>query len=183
MAEGAGLGLATVYGIVRQNRGHIGVYSEPGQGTTFRIHLPRHMDIQAAPQLDAPANTAPRGDETVLLVEDDLPLLNLSARMLRGLGYTVLTANAPEAARRLADEHPGKIHLLLTDIIMPGMNGRELAEQLTARLPQLKCLFMSGFTADVIARQGILDDDVHFIQKPFSAADLAAKIRNTLEAT
>ena len=182
-SKGTGLGLATVYGIVRQNRGHIGVYSEPGQGTTFRIHLPRHADAEAAPRTDALANTAPGGDETVLLVEDDLPLLNLSGRILRGLGYTVLAANAPEAALRLAEEHPGEIHLLLTDIIMPGMNGRQLAEQLTARRPRLKCLFMSGFTADVIARQGILDEDVHFIQKPFSAADLAAKIRKTLEAT
>ncbi len=181
--QGIGLGLATVYGIVRQNRGHISVYSEPGQGTTFRIHLPRHTDAQTTPRTAAPANTSPRGDETVLLVEDDLPLLNLSGRMLRGLGYTVLEANVPAGALHLADEYPGEIHLLLTDIIMPGMNGRQLAEQLTARLPQLKCLFMSGFTADVIARQGILDGNVHFIQKPFSAADLAAKIRNTLEAT
>jgi len=177
--QGTGLGLATVYGIVRQNLGQISVYSEPGQGTTFRIHLPRHVDADL--EAIAPPPAAPRrGDETVLLVEDDLPLLQLGVRMLQSLGYCALAANTPAEALRLAEQHTGNLHLLVTDVIMPGMNGRELATQLTARHPQLKCLFMSGFTADIIARQGILDKNIRFIQKPFTTAELAAKIREAL---
>ncbi|MCX7002303.1 MAG: PAS domain S-box protein, partial [bacterium] len=153
--KGTGLGLATVYGIVRQNQGHISVYSEPGHGTTFRIHLPRHSGADAA-IAESPAPPAARGSETVLLVEDDITILNMSSRMLQELGYTVLAAGAPDVALRMAGEYPGTIHLLVTDIIMPGMNGRELAERLQARIAQLKCLFMAGYTASVISHQGVL---------------------------
>ena len=182
VGKGTGLGLATVFGIVRQNHGHIGVYSEPGQGTTFRIHLPRYLGADAAQLVEGPATPAARGCETVLLVEDDAAILNMSGRMLRGLGYTVLAAATPEAALRMAEEHAGEIHLLMTDVVMPGMNGRELAEQLKARRPNLKSLFMSGFTADVISIHGVLDEGVQFIQKPFSMEDLAAKLREALDS-
>ncbi len=180
LGKGSGLGLATVYGIVRQNRGHIGVYSEPGKGTTFRIHLPRHVGAEAVSVASNPVSPTPGGTETVLLVEDDTAILNTMSRTLRKLGYTVLAAGMPQAALRMADEHAGTINLLVTDVVMPGMNGRELAERLMTSRPGLNCLFMSGFTADVITRHGVLEEGVQFIQKPFSMADMAAKIRDTL---
>jgi|GEM_PF-1720056 len=176
VGKGSGLGLATVFGIVRQNHGHIGVYSEPGKGTTFRIHLPRYLGADAAQPAEGPAKPAARGCETVLLVEDDAAILNMSGRMLQGLGYTVLAAATPEAALRMAEEHAGEIQLVMTDVVMPGMDGRELVERLKGRRPDLKCLFMSGFTADVIST----GKDVQFIQKPFSMEDLAVKLREAL---
>jgi len=178
--KGTGLGLATVYGIVRQNQGCISVYSEPGHGTTFRIHLPRHSGADAAIE-ESPAQPAARGSETILLVEDDLTILNMSSRMLQELGYTVLAAGAPDVALRMAHEHTGTMHLLVTDIIMPGMNGRALAERLQARNAQLKCLFMSGYTASVISHQGVLEPGFHFMAKPFSRDELARKVREALE--
>jgi len=178
--KGTGLGLATVYGIVRQNHGHISVYSEPHKGTTFRIYLPRHSGANAASET-SPVLPAARGSETILLVEDDLTILNMSCRMLQELGYTVLAAGAPDVALRMAHEHTGTMHLLVTDIIMPGMNGRELAERLQARNAQLKCLFMSGYTASVISHQGILEPGFHFMAKPFSRDELARKVREALE--
>ncbi len=182
--KGTGLGLATVYGIVRQNRGHIGVYSEPGKGTTFRIHLPRHLGSDAAQLAESPAMKPDvRGSETVLLVEDNTTVLNMIERMLLGLGYTVLAAGTPEAALRITEEHAGEIQLLVTDVIMPHMNGRELAARLKADNPRLKCLFMSGFTADIIARHGVLEKGVPFIQKPFVLSVLAVKIREALANT
>jgi two-component system, cell cycle sensor histidine kinase and response regulator CckA len=180
MGKGTGLGLSTVYGIVRQNQGHIAVYSEVGKGTIFRIYLPRLMDAAAEPVEEVPAKPITRGCETLLLVEDDPAILKLTARIIEQQGYTVLAANTPGEALRLAQEHDSKIDLLLTDIVMPGMNGRELSERLRTRQPGLKCLFMSGYTANVIARQGMLEAGVHFIQKPFSMADLDAKIRAVL---
>ncbi len=179
--KGTGLGLATVYGIVRQNHGHIGVYSEPGHGTTFRIHLPRDMDADATHLEQRSAPPAARGCETVLLVEDDAAILNMSSRMLRELGYTVLAAGAPEAALHIAQEHTGELQLLVTDVIMPGMNGRALAERLQARYPQLKCMFMSGYAASVITHHGVLEQGFHFLAKPFSRDELARKVREVLE--
>ena len=177
--RGTGLGLATVYGIIKQNHGFINVYSEPGQGSTFKIYLPRHtadlVETRAAP----PA-TAPIGAETVLLVEDEEALLKLSAQMIERLGYTVLAAGGSNQALQLAAAHPGVIHLLLTDVIMPDMSGRDLWQRLSALRPDLKCLFMSGYTANVIAHHGVLDDGVHFLQKPFSREALAAKLREAL---
>jgi len=181
IGRGTGLGLATVYGIVRQNDGFINVYSEPGSGTTFRIYLPRHGGESAEAAREAPSVPAGRGNETILLVEDEPAILNLARMLLEGFGYTVLAAPTPGEAIRLAEELAGKIHLLIADVVMPQMNGRELAANLTSRYPDLKRLFMSGYTADVIAHHGVLDEGVNFIQKPFSVQDLAAKVREVLD--
>ena len=178
--QGTGLGLATVYGIVKQNHGFINVYSEPGQGTSFKIYLPRHAtDPVSTRRIPAPA-AAPTGSEIVLLVEDEEALLKLSARLLERLGYTVLAAGGPTQALELAAAHGGPIDLLLTDVIMPEMSGRDLWQRLSALRPGLKCLFMSGYTANVIAHHGVLDDGVHFLQKPFSREALATKVREAL---
>ncbi len=178
MGKGTGLGLAMVYGAVRQNSGFIYVASELGYGTTFSIYLPRQ---EASPRQPAAAKRPARqGKETVLLVEDEPAILNLAARLLRKQGYGVLATKSPTDALRLAAEHEGDIHLLLTDVIMPEMNGRVLADNLRARYPHIKCLFMSGYTADVVAKQGILDEDVSFLQKPFSAEELADKMELVL---
>jgi PAS domain S-box-containing protein len=184
MGKGTGLGLATVYGIVKQNNGFINVYSEPGQGTTFKIYLPRHVGKagQARTQGAAgPARPALRGQETILLVEDEPAILKLTTMMLVRQGYTVLAASTPGEATGLAREHAGEIHLLMTDVVMPEMNGRELAKNLLSIYPHLKRLFMSGYTANVIAHRGVLDEGVYFIQKPFSRKDLAAKVREALD--
>ena len=177
--RGTGLGLATVYGIIKQNHGFINVYSEPGQGSTFKIYLPRHT-TDLAETSAAPPAAAPTGAETVLLVEDEEALLKLSAQLLERLGYTVLAANGPNQALQLAEAHPGVIHLLLTDVIMPDMSGRDLWQRLGTVRPDLKCLFMSGYTANVIAHHGVLDEGVHFLQKPFSREALATKVREAL---
>ena len=180
VGKGTGLGLATVYGIVKQNNGFINVYSEPDQGTTFRIYLPRY--IGKGEQATAKKQEQVIGGyETVLLVEDEAALLALCKRMLEQLGYQVLCAGTPGEAIRVAEEHRGKIHLLMTDVVMPEMNGRDLANKLLSLYPDLKCLFMSGYTADVIVHQGVLDEGVHFIQKPFSVKNLADKVRAALD--
>ena len=181
IGRGTGLGLATVYGIVRQNEGFINVYSEPGSGTTFRIYLPRHCGEPAEAPKEVPPAPAGRGNETILLVEDEPAILNLARMLLEGFGYRVLPAPTPGEAIRLAEEFAGKIHLLIADVVMPEMNGRELAANLTSRYPGLKRLFMSGYTADVIAHHGVLDEGVNFIQKPFSVQGLAAKVREVLD--
>jgi two-component system, cell cycle sensor histidine kinase and response regulator CckA len=181
LGKGTGLGLATIYGIVKQNNGFINVYSEPGKGTTFRIYLPRHTK-QAARIEQASDETIERGrGETVLVVEDEEAILKITARMLRELGYSVLTAGGSAEAVSLAKELPCAIDLLIADVIMPEMNGRDLADSLFSLYPNLKCLFMSGYTSSVIASQGVLDEGMHFIQKPFSAKDLAAKVREVLK--
>lgn len=181
--RGTGLGLATVYGITKQNNGFINVYSEPGIGTTFKIYLPRHKGQAVDIRKGSTAELSPNRGETILLVEDDLSILKLARRILHGLGYTVLTAGSPDEAIGLAEEHTGGIHLLVTDVIMPNMNGRELAERLQSFYPGLKRVFMSGYTADVIAHHGVLDEDVCFIQKPFSKRDLAKIVRKALDET
>jgi CheY-like chemotaxis protein len=180
MGKGTGLGLATVYGIVKQNNGFVNVYSEPGLGTKFTVYLPRYKGSAAPLPQEALAEPVARGNETILLVEDEPAILTLITTMLTKLGYTVLTAGTPGEIIRLADEYTGKIHLLITDVVMPGMNGKDLAGNLLSRYPHLKHLFMSGYTADVIAHNGILDDGVNFIQKPFSIKELAVKVREAL---
>ncbi|MDA3897465.1 MAG: GAF domain-containing protein [Desulfobacteraceae bacterium] len=180
--KGTGLGLATVYGIVKQNNGFINVYSEPGKGTTFRIYLPRHQGKIVEIQDESPAEIPHSRGETVLIVEDDLQILKLARQILKGLGYTVLISGTPLEAIGLAEESAGEIHLLVTDVIMPEMNGRELSERLKAFYPDLKCIFMSGYTANVIAHHGVLDEGVQFIQKPFSRRDLAISVRKALDS-
>jgi two-component system, cell cycle sensor histidine kinase and response regulator CckA len=179
--EGTGLGLSTIYGIVKQNEGFIHVYSEPGQGSTFRIYLPRYVGKESQPQATGWGAEAERGHETVLLVEDEPTILRLGRRMLESLGYHVLTAGTPGEAIALAEMHPGVIHLLMTDVVMPEMNGRDLAERLLTLYPKMKRIFMSGYTANIIAHQGVLDKGVHFIQKPFSREALATGVRQALE--
>jgi len=175
--QGTGLGLATVYGIVKQNNGFINVYSEPGHGTTFNIYLPPH-EGEVGEKGGIATTTTPTGQgETILLVEDEIAILDLGKSMLEKLGYTVLAAHSPGEAFRLVKTHAGAIHLLITDVVMPEMNGRDLAGQLHTLYPGLKTLFMSGYTANVIAHRGILDEGVCFIHKPFSAKDLAVKVR------
>jgi CheY-like chemotaxis protein len=181
VGQGTGLGLATVYGIVKQNRGFIDVYSEPGHGTTFNAYFPRHADKAEQIIKEAQARPVGRGHETILLVEDEPSILQIATRTLGMLGYTVLAASTPGEAIRLAGEHAGKIHLLMTDVVMPEMNGRDLAKRVLALDPKIKRLFMSGYTADVIAHQGVLEEGINFMQKPFSMQDLAGKVRLALD--
>jgi PAS domain S-box-containing protein len=181
VGEGTGLGLAMVYGAVKQNNGFINAYSEPGRGTTITLYLPRYAGETGQLQREGAAERAAGGDETILLVEDEPIILKMTTTMLKLLGYTVLAAATPGDAIRLASTHTGEIHLLLTDVIMPEMNGRDLAEKMLLLHPRLKCLFMSGYTSDVISRHGTLDEGVHFIQKPFTKKDLAIKVRTALE--
>jgi signal transduction histidine kinase/ActR/RegA family two-component response regulator len=180
VGQGTGLGLATVYGIVRQNHGFINVYSEPAHGSRFTIYLPRHADKAARLESINPVQPAASGHGTILLVEDEPSLLRIGKRALESLGYTVLTASTPGEAIRRAGEHSGPIHLLLTDVVMPEMDGRELALRLHSLYPALKRLFMSGYTANVIAHHGVLDEGIHFIQKPFTITALADKVREAL---
>ncbi|HET98152.1 MAG TPA: transporter substrate-binding domain-containing protein [Desulfurivibrio alkaliphilus] len=182
VGEGTGLGLATVYGIVKQNEGFINVYSEPGKGTTFKICLPRHPgDADELAVEDSRESPRAQG-ETVLLVEDERAILRMGQKMLEKLGYRVLAAGSPREALALVGGHSGGIELLITDVVMPGMNGRELAEKLLGRYPNLKVLYMSGYTANVIAHRGVLDEGVHFIPKPFAEQELAVKVRLVLDS-
>jgi len=179
--KGTGLGLATVYGIVKQNDGFINVYSEPDLGTTFKIYLPRHLSKTVSLPEQEPDKPSERGHETVLLVEDEPSILKMTRMMLEREGYKVLAAGTPGEAIRLANEHADEIHLLMTDVVMPEMNGRGLAKNILSLYPHLKCLFMSGYTANVIAHHGVLDEGVQFIQKPFAKQDLAIKVREVLD--
>ena len=181
IGQGTGLGLATVYGIVKQNDGFISVYSELGQGTTFKIYLPRHQAAPGEILEESAVETLLGGTETVLMVEDEKAVLELGKVILETLGYTVLIANTPGEAIRLAEEYTGEIHLLLTDVVMPEMNGRELVQRIAPIRPSLKYLYMSGYTANVIADRGVLEEGVHFIQKPFSIKDLAVRVRLVLD--
>ncbi len=179
--QGTGLGLATVYGIVKTYGGHIGVYSEVGVGTTFKILLP------AVETLTSPKSTilelAPRGTETVLLVEDESEVRRLARLALKTQGYVVLEASNGTEALAIADQYTKPINLLLTDVVMPGMSGRELAEAIRAHHPSIKLLYMSGFTDDAVVRHGIVDATDAFLQKPFTPLSLARKVRSVLDAT
>ena len=182
VGEGTGLGLATVYGIVKQNNGFIDVESKPEHGATFSVYLPRHagevVASVAEPQAPAPIG----GDETILLVEDEPGMLRMTAAALQHLGYRVLTAATPEEALRRAADAAGRIDLLLTDVVMPQMNGRDLADRMARNYPGVRSAFMSGYSAHIFGPQGILADDVHFIQKPFTVHELAGAVRRALDA-
>ena len=181
--KGTGLGLATVYGVVKQNNGFIDVFSEPGQGTTFKIYLPRHQIKAHLLPEQTKKQQIERGHETILLVEDEPSILRMTTKMLERQGYQVVAAKTPGEAIRLSQEHSGQIDLLITDVVMPEMNGRVLAKNILSIHPHLKRLFMSGYTADIIAHHGVLDDGVNFIQKPFSKHDLSVKLRQILDDT
>jgi len=181
VGKGTGLGLPTIYGIVKQNNGFLNVFSEPGEGTTFEIHLPAHeAKIAAVPAAEEFSGNIPGGAETILIVEDEKALLQATRRILERRGYTILIAESPGEALTYCNEYDGTIDLLLTDVVMPDMNGRDLASQMTMSRPGLKTLYMSGYTANSIAHHGVLDEGVLFIQKPFSMRDLAAKVREAI---
>jgi two-component system cell cycle sensor histidine kinase/response regulator CckA len=181
VGQGTGLGLATVYGIVKQNEGFINVYSESGRGTTFKIYIPRCAEqVESLPKGTLVSEYA-RGVETILLVEDEPGLLSLASQILTRFGYSVLTASTPGEAMQVAQEHADQIHLLITDVVMPEMNGKQMERSLRPFCPGIKCLFMSGYTGDIITHHGLLDNGVHFIQKPFSMQSLGAKVREMLD--
>lgn len=181
VGKGTGLGLSTVYGIVKQNKGFINVYSEPGHGTIFRIYLPRYIGKSEKSKIEQQQELASGGRETVLVAEDEPAILDLIKIMLDQQGYYVLAASTPGEAIQMAEEHNGELHLLITDVVMPEMNGRDLAKRILSLYPNIKRLFMSGYTDNMIAHHGILDDGVCFIQKPFSRKDLIAKVREVLD--
>jgi CheY-like chemotaxis protein len=183
VGEGTGLGLSTVYGIVKQNNGFINVYSEPGKGTTFRIYLARHSGPEGDSCREEIREIPVSCGETILLVEDEAAILKMSGKILKDLGYTVLSAASPLKALDLAKAYGDKIHLLITDMILPEMNGRDLARQVQSIYPEIKILFMSGYTANAIAHHHVLEPGLCFLQKPFSIKDMAVKAREALENT
>jgi len=178
--RGTGLGLSTVYGIVKQSGGYIWVYSELGKGSTFKIYLPRVEEFQQSETAKPPSLQAHRGTETILLVEDEEAVRDLVKTILSGHGYHVIVARDPKHAQQIAVKYPGEIHLLLTDVVMPGTGGRELAASILLTRPNIRVLYMSGYTENVITSGGLLEEGLSFLQKPFSPAVLAAKIREAL---
>jgi two-component system, cell cycle sensor histidine kinase and response regulator CckA len=179
VGEGTGLGLATVYGMVKQNGGFINVYSEPGQGTTFKIYIPGVVEEEAKTEEIEEARVA-YGSGRVLLVEDEEMVREIAKEILEEIGYTVLVAGTPHAALSLCENQGTRIDLLLTDVVMPGMSGVELKKRIEVIRPGIKVLFMSGYTSNVIAQRGVLEKGVHFIQKPFRMKDLARKVREAI---
>lgn len=180
--EGTGLGLAMVHGIITQNKGHVQLESKPGLGTTLRIYLPRCLEqVSIDPQCEPGIATEPHG-ETILLAEDEPAVMNLTRRILEKQGYRIVSATTSAEVIQMARQHQGDIHLVFTDCVMPKMNGRELVAELQTFLPGLKTLFMSGYPADVIAKEGLLDEDVAFIHKPYKQSELIRKIREVLDA-
>jgi signal transduction histidine kinase/CheY-like chemotaxis protein len=181
LGQGTGLGLATVYGIVKQSGGHIWVYSEPGQGTTFKIYLPQVEEALSPTETKTGAIAELKGKETILVVEDDSTLREVISQGLKKFGYGVITAANGGEALLISEKRKEPIHLLLTDVVLPQMGGRELAERLSSSLPGLKVLYMSGYTENAIVNNGILREDVGFLQKPFKVNVMVQKIREVLE--
>lgn len=181
VGKGTGLGLAMVYGIIKQNNGFINVYSEPGKGTTFKVYFPSCVGEAEKIRKKAISKIPSSKGETVLLVEDEPIILEMSQKMLEKLGYQVLATGTPGEALLLAEKHKGSIHLLITDVVMPEMTGLDLANQLHVLYPDIKTIFMSGYTSNVIAHRGVLAEGLNFLQKPFFIKDLAAKVREALD--
>ncbi|HUB80779.1 MAG TPA: PAS domain S-box protein [Bryobacteraceae bacterium] len=177
--KGTGLGLATVYGMVKQTGGDIWVYSEPGQGTTFKLYFPRVLEPLSDSAGD-PSSTRESGGETILVVEDEQAVRDLTVRILRQLGYTILTASSGVEALEISQTHSGHIDLLLTDVVMPNMSGRQLADHLQVSRPRTKVLFLSGYTENTVVHHGVLDAGVDFLPKPFSRENLSKKLREVL---
>src|SRR5271157_649089 len=181
--KGMGVGLATVYGIVRQSEGHIWVYSEPGKGTTFKVYLPRiDQAIEGIAPTNVPVDEPSRGSETILLVEDEEAVRSLARGLLESRGYQVLETKGANEALEIGERHKEHIHLLLTDVVMPQMNGMELAEHLAPLHPETKVLYMSGYADHAVVRHGLLDPSTAFLQKPFTADVLAHKLREVLDS-
>ncbi|MCB9494914.1 MAG: PAS domain S-box protein [Desulfobacteraceae bacterium] len=180
LGAGTGLGLATVYGIVKQNKGFINVYSELEKGTVFKIYLPGFSDSFDEIKPVSASNTSQKGSETVLVAEDEEGILNFTVLMLKKLGYKVIKACSGEDALKAAQSFSGRIDLIITDVIMPDMNGKKLSEEIKKIYPEIKTLFMSGYTANVIAHHGVLEKNINFINKPFTKSDLASKLREIL---
>ena len=181
VGKGTGLGLSTVYGIVKQNAGLINAYSEPGKGTTIRIYLPRHQG-KVDKEAGSEGTEMPQGrGETVLIVEDEPPVLNLCKQILEHLGYDVLAIESPLEAVKMVREKNNKIHLLLTDLVMPKMSGEDLAKKIQEIRPEIKMLFMSGYTATSITSHGLLPEGMHFIEKPLVVRKVARKVREVLD--
>jgi two-component system, cell cycle sensor histidine kinase and response regulator CckA len=178
---GTGLGLSTVYGIVKQNGGFITFYSEPEKGAVFRVHLPAAMETPDMKQAAETPEPKVRGNETLLIVEDERSILRLAKSILERLGYKVLAAQSPIKALAMVEDYRGPIDLVITDVVMPEMNGRQLKEKIMERLPDVKVLFMSGYTADVVANRGIIEKDVLILEKPFTNSELAQKVRTILD--
>lgn len=181
-AGNSGLGLATVYGIVQQSGGHVALESVPGRGTTFRLYWPR-VDAEAT-AVTTPAVSAGSvvpGNETILLVEDQPALRELGARILAGAGYLVLTAPTGDEALRLLDEHRGRVDLVITDVVMPGMGGRQLSMRVASEHPTVPVLFMSGYADDVVPRDGLAAQAAHFIAKPYTMEELTRTVRQVLD--
>ncbi len=181
MGKGTGLGLATVYGAVKQNKGFINFVSELSTGTTIKVYFPRYINNTVLTGSEPISEQIKQGKETILLVEDEPAIIRLAAAMLAKNGYTVLTADNPIEALKIAKDCGREIHLLVTDVVMPEMNGLDLANSLLLNHPNLKLLYMSGYTADVIANHGILDSGIDLIQKPFSMKELTSKVREILD--
>jgi len=177
--KGTGLGLATVYGSVKQLGGDIWVYSEPGRGTTFKLYFPRVTEVAASPMNDAEGEDVP-STETILVVEDEAAVRELTVKMLRKLGHTVLAAADGPEAIEIAKSYVGPIALLLTDVVMPSMSGRQVADELLKLRPELKVLYLSGYTDNTVVHHGVLEVGVEFLPKPFSREGLARKIREVL---
>jgi CheY-like chemotaxis protein len=180
--KGTGLGLATVYGIVKQSNGYIAVESLLGKGTSFQIYLPRHTGQPAAEEQKPDSAENLRGSESILLVEDSEPLRRLAQVNLESAGFHVLSARSGEEALEIASGHGRTFDLLLTDVVMPGMNGRVLAEQLLSRQPGMKVLYVSGYTDSFIAGHGVLEAGIHLLHKPFTEEVLIRKVREVLDA-